>query len=133
MIQYTPKLMKHFTEPHNQGSIKDADAVGQVGNKRCGDIMKLYLKIKDDRIIDIKFETLGCAAAIATSSVLTDLAKGKKLDDALKISKNDIVKELDGLPEPKFHCSVLAEEALKVAIDNYRKKHSRKIKKIKKN
>jgi len=123
MIQYTSKLLKHFSEPHNQGSIKDADAVGQVGNKRCGDIMKLYLKIKDEKITDIKFETLGCAAAIATSSVLTDLAKGRTLDDALKISKDDIVKELDGIPAPKFHCSILAEEALKVAIDDYRKKN----------
>ena len=122
MEAYTEKLLSHFKNPHNQGSIKDADAVGQVGNKRCGDIMKVYLKIKDDKIADIKFETLGCAAAIATSSVLTDLAKGKTLADAVKISKNDIVAELGGIPAEKFHCSILAEEALKLAVDNYKKK-----------
>jgi nitrogen fixation NifU-like protein len=123
-MQYTEKLMEHFRNPHNQGAIKDADAVGQVGNKRCGDIMKIYLKITEDKIADIKFETLGCAAAIATSSVLTDLAKGKKLDDAVNISKDDIVKELGGIPAPKFHCSILAEEALKQAVENYQKSKS---------
>ena len=122
MIQYTDKLMQHFRQPHNQGVIKKADAIGQVGNKRCGDIMKVYLKIKKNKIEDIKFETLGCAAAIATSSVLTDLAKGKTLSSALKISKNEIVDELGGIPAEKFHCSVLAEEALKQAIENYQGK-----------
>ncbi|OGF31592.1 iron-sulfur cluster assembly scaffold protein [Candidatus Falkowbacteria bacterium RIFOXYD2_FULL_35_9] len=120
-MQYTEKLIEHFKNPHNQGDIKDADAVGEVGNMKCGDIMKVYLKINNDKIDDIKFETLGCAAAIATSSVLTDLAKGKSLDDALKISKQDIVDVLGGIPAPKFHCSILAEEALKKAIENYKK------------
>ena len=125
MIPYTEKLMEHFRAPHNQGSIKNADAVGQVGNRRCGDIMKIYLKIKENKIADIKFETLGCAAALATSSVLTDLAKGKELNEALQISKNDIVKELGGIPPEKFHCSILAEEALKQAIDTYQKKSTK--------
>ena len=119
-MQYTPTLIEHFKSPHNQGSIDNADAIGEVGNMKCGDIMKLYLKIDDNKIEDIKFETLGCAAAIATSSVLTDLAKGKTLEAAENISKQDIVDVLGGIPAPKFHCSILAEEALKEAIKNYR-------------
>jgi nitrogen fixation NifU-like protein len=119
---YTKKVMEHFQHPHNQGVIKDADAVGQVGNPTCGDVMKIYLKIKDNRITDIKFETLGCAAAIAISSILTDMVQGKTLDKALALSKDDIVKELGGLPATKFHCSMLGIEALREAIDKYRKK-----------
>ncbi|PIR93614.1 iron-sulfur cluster assembly scaffold protein [Candidatus Falkowbacteria bacterium CG10_big_fil_rev_8_21_14_0_10_39_11] len=119
-MQYSEKLMDHFKNPRNQGVIDDADAIGEKGNMKCGDIMKVYLKIHDDMIQDIKFETLGCAAAIATSSMLTDLAKGKTLDEALKIDKQDIVDELGGVPAPKFHCSVLAEAALKDAIEQYR-------------
>ncbi|MFA6421997.1 MAG: iron-sulfur cluster assembly scaffold protein [Candidatus Buchananbacteria bacterium] len=122
---YNEKVLKHFQKPHNQGTIKDADGVGQVGNPVCGDIMKIYIKVgqnkkAEDIIDDIKFETLGCGAAIATSSMLTDMAKGKTLDEALKIGKLDIANELGGLPAPKLHCSVLAHEGLQEAIKNYR-------------
>jgi len=118
---YSDKVISHFKKPHNQGSIKDADAVGQVGNPSCGDIMKIYLKKgknkKGEAIIeDIKFETMGCAAAIAVSSMLTDLAKGKTLEEAKKIEKDTIVKELGGLPPLKVHCSMLGVEALREAI-----------------
>ena len=118
---YTKKVMEHFQHPHNQGTIADADAVGQVGNPVCGDVMKIYLKIKDNIIKDVKFETLGCAAAIAVSSILTDMAKGKTLDQALAINKDDIIKELGGLPAVKFHCSMLGIEALRKAIEEYKK------------
>jgi nitrogen fixation NifU-like protein len=118
---YTNKVINHFKNPHNQGVIKDADAVGEAGNPVCGDVMKIYLKIKDDKIKDIKFETLGCAAAIAVSSSLTDIAKGKKLDEALKIKKDDIVKDLGGLPDLKVHCSMLGVEALHQAINKFKK------------
>lgn len=118
---YTEKVLDHFHNPRNQGIIKDPDAVGQVGNPVCGDVMKLYLKIdKNEKIIDIKFETLGCGAAIATSSMLTEMVKGKTIDEALKIKKLDIAQELGGLPEAKLHCSVLAHEALIEAVKNYR-------------
>lgn len=122
---YTEKVMDHFHHPRNQGVIKNADAVGQVGNPVCGDVMKLYLKIKKNPagaevIEDVKFETLGCGAAIATSSMLTEIVKGKTLDDALAVGKLDIAKELGGLPEPKLHCSILAHDALAEAIANYR-------------
>jgi nitrogen fixation NifU-like protein len=117
---YTDKVLEHFKNPHNQGVIPDADAVGQEGNPVCGDVMKIYLKIKDDKIDEIKFETLGCAAAIAVSSALTDIAKGKSLDEALKITKDDIVNDLGGLPAPKVHCSMLGVDALKKAIMNYK-------------
>jgi nitrogen fixation protein NifU and related proteins len=119
---YTDKVIQHFKNPHNQGSMDDADAVGEAGNPVCGDVMKIYLKIKDDKINDIKFETLGCAAAIAVSSSLTDIAKGKTLDEALKIGKNDVVKDLGGLPDVKIHCSMLGVEALHKAIIKFRKK-----------
>lgn len=121
---YTEKVMDHFHKPRNQGVIKDADGVGQVGNPVCGDVMKLYLKIDQEMIKDIKFETLGCGAAIATSSMLTEMAKGKSLTDALKIEKLDIAKELGGLPEVKLHCSILAHDALAAAIKNYREKNN---------
>jgi len=121
---YTQKVLEHFRNPHNFGSIKNPTAVGEVGNLACGDVMKLYLKIAknkngEDFIKDIKFETLGCAAAIATSSVITDLAKNKTLTDALKIKNEDIVKALDDLPTIKIHCSLLAADALAEAIYNY--------------
>jgi len=124
-MQYTDKVLEHFKHPHNQGEIKDADAVGEVGNPVCGDVMKVYIKIgknkKGQEIIkDIKFQTLGCAAAIATSSVLTDLAKGKTLDQAVKIGKNEIIKELTKLPPEKIHCSILADQALHKAIGIYK-------------
>lgn len=118
---YTEKVLDHFHHPRNQGVIKDADTIGQVGNPVCGDVMKLYLKIDDnEKIVDVKFETLGCGAAIATSSMLTEMIKGKTLNEALKIKNLDIAQELGGLPEAKLHCSVLAHEALIEAIKNYR-------------
>ena len=128
-MQYSDKVLKHFKNPHNQGVIKDADAVGQVGNPVCGDVMKMYLSVNrrqttDNRqqeyIEDIKFETLGCAAAIAVSSIVTDMAKGMTLDKAMKLTKDDVVKELSGLPEAKIHCSMLGVDALHMAIDNYK-------------
>ena len=122
-IQYSDKVIEHFKNPHNQGEIQDADGVGQVGNPVCGDMMKLYIKVKDNKIEDIKFQTLGCAAAIATSSVVTDLAKGKTLEQAEKISKQDVSKALKNLPPIKEHCSNLADEALKKAIEDYRSKN----------
>jgi len=122
---YSEKLMKLFRKPHNFGKIKNADAVGKVGNPVCGDVVYLYLKIKDDVIKDAKFETFGCAAAIGTSSIITDMIKGKKIDDALKISKDEIAKELGGLPPIKMHCSVLATEALKKAVEEYRMKKAK--------
>lgn len=125
-MKYSETLMQHFKNPHNQGQLKDADAVGEVGNIKCGDIMKIYIKVgeKDNQKIikDIKFETLGCAAAIAASSALTDLAKGKSFEDALSLTKEEIVKELGGdIPAVKYHCSILAEEGLKKAIAQYKK------------
>ena len=118
-MQYNKKMLQHFYNPHNQGSIKNADAIGQAENPICGDIMKIYLKIDKDIIKDIKFETIGCAAAIASSSVLTDLAKGRAIKSALSISKDDIIREFGDVPKVKAHCSLLAIEALKQAIDNY--------------
>ena len=121
-MSYSKKVLDHFKNPCNQGLIKNADAVGKVGNPICGDVMKIYLKIKNNIIEDIKFETLGCAAAIAVSSVLTDMAKGKTLDKALKITKDKIVKNLGGLPAIKIHCSMLGVEALQKAIEEFRSK-----------
>ncbi|MBU0637107.1 MAG: iron-sulfur cluster assembly scaffold protein [Patescibacteria group bacterium] len=118
---YSKKVINHFKNPHNQGIIKNPDAVGQVGNPVCGDVMRVYLRIKDDIIKNIKFETLGCAAAIAVSSVLTDLVKNKTLTEALKVNNNEIIKELGGLPAQKVHCSALGVEAFKDAINNYQK------------
>jgi len=122
-IQYSDEVIEHFKNPHNQGEIQDADGVGQVGNPVCGDMMKLYIKVEDNKIKDIKFQTLGCAAAIATSSVVTDLAMGKTLEQAEKISKQDVSKALKSLPPIKEHCSNLADEALKKAIEDYRRKN----------
>ncbi len=123
-MQYTDKVIEHFRNPHNQGNMADADAVAQEGNPVCGDVMKMYLKInsRQNVIEDIKFETLGCAAAIAVSSILTDMAIGKTLDEAMKLTKDDVVKELGGLPEQKVHCSMLGVDALHQAIKNYLKK-----------
>lgn len=117
---YSKKVLEHFNNPKNQGRIKDPDGVGQVGNPVCGDIMKVYIKVKDNKISEIKFETLGCGAAIATSSMTTELAKGKSLDKAYQITRGQIARELDGLPPSKLHCSNLASEALKKAIEDYR-------------
>ena len=122
-MQYTQKVIDHFKNPHNQGEIKDADAVGQAGNPVCGDVMKIYLKVKDNKIEDVKFETLGCAAAIAVSSALTDLVKDKTLDEALAVTKDKIVDDLGGLPPVKIHCSMLGVEALHEAIEQYKKKN----------
>lgn len=126
-MDYSKEVIAHFTAPHNQGAIKDPDGVGMVGNPVCGDLMKIYIKVKKDpkrgeMISDIKFETLGCASAIATSSMVTDMAKGKTLDEAGKITRNDVADALNGLPPVKMHCSNLASEALVAAIDDYRKK-----------
>lgn len=119
---YTKKVLEHFKNPHNQGEMKDPDSVGIVGNPVCGDVMKIYLKVKDNVIKDISFETLGCAAAIAVSSVLTDIARGKTLSRAVKITREEIVKNLGDLPAPKKHCSMLGIEALKKAISEYKPK-----------
>ncbi len=120
---YSEKVMDHFMHPRNVGEIENADGVGEVGNAKCGDIMKIYLKIDDGVISDAKFNTFGCGSAIATSSMATELIKGKKVDDALKLTNKAVVEALDGLPAHKMHCSVLAEEAVKAAIDDYRKKN----------
>lgn len=116
---YSEKVMDHFTNPRNVGEIDDANAVGTVGNAKCGDIMKIYMKIENDTIVDVKFKTFGCGAAVATSSMATELVKGKKIEDALKLTNKAVVEALEGLPAVKLHCSVLAEEAIKAAINNY--------------
>jgi len=122
-LQYSEKVMQHFMDPHNVGEIPDADGVGNVGNPVCGDIMRLYIKVKDGVIVDARFKTFGCGAAIATSSMVTDLVKGKSVDEALQISNKAVAEALGGLPKVKMHCSVLAEEALRSAIEDYRKRH----------
>ena len=119
MALYTETVMDHFTHPRNVGEIPDADGVGEVGNAKCGDIMKMYLKIKDDRIEDAKFETFGCGSAIASSSMATELIKGKTVDEALAGTNKQVVDALGGLPAYKLHCSVLAEESIKAAVKNY--------------
>ncbi len=121
-VDYTEKVKDHFFHPRNVGEIKDADGIGTVGNPTCGDVMSIYIRVKDERIKDIKFKTFGCAAAIATSSILTEMAKGKTLDEALKITRDDVANELGGLPAIKLHCSNLAADALRAAIADYRKK-----------
>jgi nitrogen fixation NifU-like protein len=121
-MKYSTKVMEHFANPHNVGEIKDADGIGYVGNPVCGDIMELYIKVEDDRIADAKFKTFGCGAAIATSSMVTDMVKGKTIPEALKISNKAVAEALDGLPPVKMHCSVLAEQALHSAIDDYYKR-----------
>ena len=124
MLPYSKKVLEHFNKPHNYGKMENADGIGEVGNSVCGDIMKLYIKVgknakKQDIIKDIKFETYGCLSAIASSSMLTDLVKGKTLDEAINFDRKDIVGALGGLPAIKLHCSVLAGDALKQAIHNY--------------
>ena len=120
---YTKKVIEIFKHPHNMGEIKNPDAVGKVGNPQCGDVLELYLKIRNNRIVDVKVKTFGCIAAIVTSSLLTDMIKGKTLEEAKKIKNDDIVKKLDGLPKIKIHCSVLAINALHKAIENYERKN----------
>jgi len=119
MALYSEKVMDHFKNPRNVGEIPDASGVGQVGNAKCGDIMKIYLKVEDNIITDVKFETFGCGSAIASSSMATEMIKGKTLDEALALSNRDVVTALDGLPTHKIHCSVLAEEAIKTAVKDY--------------
>jgi len=116
---YSEKVMEHFKNPRNAGEMENPDGVGRVGNPVCGDVMELYIKVKDGTIVDAKFKTFGCAAAIATSSMVTEMVKGKSVEEALKISNKAVVEALDGLPPAKVHCSVLAEDALKAAIENY--------------
>jgi len=116
---YTKQVMEHFTNPQNVGEIENADGIGEVGNAKCGDIMKMYLKIENNVITDIKFKTFGCGAAIATSSVATEMIKGRTVEEALKLTNKEVVDELGGLPPAKIHCSVLAEEAVKSAIADY--------------
>ena len=118
-MKYSEKVMDHFTNPRNVGEIEDADGVGVVGNAKCGDIMKMYLKIENDVITDCKFKTFGCGAAIATSSMATELIKGRTVDEALKLTNSAVVEALEGLPPVKVHCSVLAEEAIKTAVADY--------------
>jgi nitrogen fixation NifU-like protein len=138
IMNYSKKVLRYFLKPKNQGRMENPDGVGTVGNPVCGDIMTVYIKVKNPQkatprgkeiISDIKFETLGCAAAIATSSMITEMAKGKNLNDAAKITRQDVADKLEGLPPLKMHCSNLAEEALKRAIEDYRSKHSEKTRK----
>ncbi len=124
MALYSEKVMDHFRNPRNIGVIEKADAVGEVGNAKCGDIMRIYLKIDNDIITDVKFETFGCGSAIASSSMATELIKGKPLSEALTLTNKAVAEALDGLPAHKLHCSVLAEEAIKKAIQNYYEKNN---------
>lgn len=121
-MQYSKKVLEHFANPRNVGTMENPDGVGEVGNPVCGDVMRIFIKVKDDRIDDIRFQTLGCGAAIATSSMVTDLARGKTLDEAMTITRDAVASELDGLPPTKMHCSNLAADALHAAIEDYRKK-----------
>ena len=121
-VGYSKKVLEHFTNPRNVGVIEDADGYGKVGNPVCGDLMEIYIKVIDDIIEDIKFKTFGCGSAIATSSMVTELAKGKHVDEAFKITRQDVADELDGLPPKKMHCSNLAADALQAAIKNYKNK-----------
>ena len=123
---YSEKVMEHFRNPRNIGKIKDADGIGRVGNPVCGDMMEIYIKVENNRIKDIKFKTFGCAAAIATSSMITELAKGKTIEEAEKITRDDVAEELDGLPPIKMHCSNLATDGLKEAIKDYKKRKKTK-------
>ena len=123
---YSEKVMEHFANPHNVGEIPNADGIGKVGNPQCGDVMWLYIKVKDNIITDIKFKTFGCGAAIATSSMVTELARGKTLEEAKKISRQDVADSLDGLPPTKMHCSNLASDALREAIKDYEAKQAAK-------
>ena len=119
MALYSEKVMDHFRNPRNVGMIENADGIGEVGNAKCGDIMKIYLKIENDTIVDVKFETFGCGSAIASSSMATELIKGKPVPEALALTNKAVVEALDGLPAHKLHCSVLAEEAIKAALKDY--------------
>ena len=124
MALYSEKVMDHFRNPRNVGVIENADGVGEVGNAKCGDIMKMYLKIDDDVITDVKFETFGCGSAIASSSMATELIKGKPVEEAMQLTNKAVAEALDGLPDYKIHCSVLAEEAIQAALNDYYSKKS---------
>jgi len=121
-MDYNLKVMDHFSNPRNMGSIENSDGIGEVGNAKCGDIMKIYLKVEDNRIVDVKFQTFGCGAAIASSSMATEMIKGKTLEEAWKLSNKAVAEALGGLPPIKMHCSMLAEEAIHEAINDYLKK-----------
>ncbi|MCD7730573.1 MAG: Fe-S cluster assembly scaffold protein NifU [Oscillospiraceae bacterium] len=120
---YSKKVMDHFANPRNVGEIEDADGIGEVGNAKCGDIMKMYIKVDGDIVSDCKFKTFGCGAAVATSSIATEMIKGKRIDDALKLTNKAVIEALDGLPSQKIHCSVLAEQAVKAALSDYYRKN----------
>ena len=122
MSLYSEKVMDHFRNPRNVGVIENPDGVGEVGNAKCGDIMKMYIKVENDILVDVKFETFGCGSAIASSSMATEMIKGKPLKEALKLTNRAVTEALDGLPAHKLHCSVLAEEAIRAAIDDYNKR-----------
>ena len=124
MSQYTEKVIQYFMQPRNVGSLEDPDGVGEVGNPRCGDVMKIYLRVRDERIEDVKFQTFGCAAAIATSSMATEMVKGKTLEEALKVTNKDVAEALGGLPPEKLHCSLLAEQGIRAAVEDYRRRRS---------
>ena len=126
MALYSEKVMEHFRNPRNVGVIEDADGVGEVGNAKCGDIMKMYLRIEDDIVSDVKFETFGCGSAIASSSMATELIKGKPVSEAMKLTNKAVAEALDGLPDYKMHCSVLSEEAIRSALEDYYGKHPEK-------
>ena len=125
MVAYSKEVMDHFTAPRNVGEIKNADGMGEIGNPTCGDMMTFYIKVKDNILEDIKFKTFGCGAAIAVSSMVSDMAKGKTLDEAMKITNKDVAKELGGLPKNKLHCSNLGADALHAAIEDYKKKQDK--------
>ena len=127
MALYSEKVMEHFRNPRNVGVIEDANGIGEVGNAKCGDIMKMYLKIEDGIVEDVKFETFGCGSAIASSSMATELIKGKPVTEAMKLTNKAVAEALDGLPAYKMHCSVLAEEAIRSALEDYEKKTGNKI------
>ena len=127
MALYSEKVMDHFRNPRNVGVIDDADGIGEVGNAKCGDIMKMYLKIENDTVKDVKFETFGCGSAIASSSMATEMIKGQPLSEVKKLTNKAVAEALDGLPDYKMHCSVLAEEAIRSALEDYEKKTGKKI------
>ena len=127
MALYSEKVVDHFRNPRNVGVIEDANGIGEVGNAKCGDIMKMYLKIEDDIIQDVKFETFGCGSAIASSSMATELIKGKPVSEAMKLTNKAVAEALDGLPAYKMHCSVLAEEAIQSALEDYQNRTGKKI------
>jgi len=126
MALYSDKVMDHFRNPRNVGALEDANGIGEVGNARCGDIMKMYLKIEDETVVDVSFETFGCGSAIASSSMATELIKGKPVSEVLQLTNKAVVEALDGLPAHKVHCSVLAEEAIKAAVADYTQRQTEK-------